>query len=466
MKSTIAIEVNELVKEYRLFKRPVHRILETFFPFGTTYHKIFRALDKVSFTVEKGETVGIIGRNGSGKSTLLQLICGIIKPTAGKIAVNGTISALLELGTGFNPEFSGRQNVFLNGSILGLSQNEINDRMDRILSFADIGDFVDQPVKSYSSGMYVRLAFAVAISIDPDILIVDEALSVGDEAFQRKCFAHINQIQKNGGTILFVTHSMASVIELCSRAFLFDKGELLLAGIPKQVVGRYHKLIYAPEEKILSLREELCQMPDRFNLKSEENDEITDENLEHRPQHLESIRKTAREFSNAADYDPHLVPVSTVKYISKGASILSPQICDAENREVNILKSGSTYYYNYDVHFDRNAKDVRFGMLIKTIKGIELSGCSASADFLGENLSLAGMKVRVSFPFVCMLNPGFYFLNAGVLAIVDGVEEYLDRQLDIAMFRVDEKQKSHSTGIVNMVGYPRVELLNEVQIRP
>ena len=191
--------------------------------------------------MNKGETLGIIGRNGSGKSTLLQIICGILLATSGRVEVNGKVSALLELGAGFNPEYTGRQNVYIKGSILGLTTKAIEARFDDIMAFADIGDFINQPVKTYSSGMAVRLAFAVAISVDPDILIVDEALAVGDAAFQRKCFARIKHIQESGSTILFVSHGAGTVIELCSRALLLEKGELIASGSPKQVISHYHR---------------------------------------------------------------------------------------------------------------------------------------------------------------------------------------------------------------------------------
>ena len=189
MNDTFSIKVKNLCKVYKLFRSPFDRVKETFDPFRRKYHKRFQALSDVSFEIERGDTVGIIGRNGSGKSTLLQLICGITQPTIGSVAKNGRIAALLELGSGFKPEFTGRENVYLNGSILGLSRREMDNCFDDILNFADIGEFIDQPVKMYSSGMYVRLAFAVAINVHPEILIIDEALSVGDTLFQAKCFA-------------------------------------------------------------------------------------------------------------------------------------------------------------------------------------------------------------------------------------------------------------------------------------
>ena len=206
----IAISVRNLTKSYRLFGHPGDRIKQ-FFSLGLKqYHREFTALKDVSFDIKKGETVGIIGRNGSGKSTLLQLICGILKPTTGTVQVNGRVSALLELGAGFNPEFTGRENVYFQGALMGFTEAQMDERFDEIAAFADIGEFIDQPVRTYSSGMFVRLAFAVAIHVDPDILVVDEALAVGDMAFQRKCFAQIDRLRAAGCTIALVTHDMGA----------------------------------------------------------------------------------------------------------------------------------------------------------------------------------------------------------------------------------------------------------------
>jgi lipopolysaccharide transport system ATP-binding protein len=233
-----AIRINGVSKHYLMFERPEDRLKQMIVPRlqrlagrpPRQYFRDFAALNGISFEVKRGETVGIIGRNGCGKSTLLQVICGTLPPTSGRVEVNGRIAALLELGSGFNPEFTGRENVYLNAAILGLSRRETEARFDAIARFADIGMFIDHPVKTYSSGMYMRLAFAVAINVDPDILVVDEALAVGDEAFSRKCYARIEEIKEKGATILFVSHSAQTVIQLCDRALLLDRGEKILEG--------------------------------------------------------------------------------------------------------------------------------------------------------------------------------------------------------------------------------------------
>ena len=229
MSEEIAISLQNISKCFKRYAHPVDRLKEILLP-QKSYAQEFWALRDINLQISKGHSLGIVGRNGSGKSTLLQIVVGTLTPTSGEVQVNGKISALLELGSGFNPEFTGRQNVFLNGRLLGLEQKQIEAKFDEIAAFADIGDFIEQPVKTYSSGMFVRLAFAVAINVKPDILVVDEALAVGDEAFQRKCFARIQAIKESGGTILFVSHSASNVIELCDYAVLLDRGDLLLYG--------------------------------------------------------------------------------------------------------------------------------------------------------------------------------------------------------------------------------------------
>ncbi len=238
-----AINVKNVTKTYRLYNSHADRVKEAFHPLRRKYHRPFNALEDISFDVKRGEPLGIIGRNGSGKSTLLQIVCGILQPTSGSVEVDGRISALLELGAGFNPEFTGRENVYINGAILGLKRGEIAARFDDIARFADIGDFINQPVKTYSSGMYVRLAFAIAINVEPDILLVDEALSVGDARFQQKCMAKIRKFCQTG-TVIFVSHDTAAVTELCPRAIWIESGRIRLDGPPKFVVERYLQFMY------------------------------------------------------------------------------------------------------------------------------------------------------------------------------------------------------------------------------
>lgn len=239
----IAIKVSCLSKSYKLYDNPVDRLRESLHPFRKKYHKDFYALNDVTFEVKKGETLGIIGKNGSGKSTLLKILTGVLTPTSGTISVNGKVSALLELGAGFNLEMTGIENVYLNGTLMGFSRKEIDARLPEILAFADIGDFVYQPVKSYSSGMFVRLAFAAQILVEPDVFIIDEALSVGDVFFQQKCYAKIRESISRGTTCLFVSHDTSAIMNLCTRAILLNDGAVDFIGNPKEAVSRYYAKI-------------------------------------------------------------------------------------------------------------------------------------------------------------------------------------------------------------------------------
>jgi lipopolysaccharide transport system ATP-binding protein len=243
MSSDVAISVKGLSKCYQIYRKPRDRLLQMLVRGRKMLYREFWALRDIDFEVRRGETVGIIGRNGSGKSTLLQLICGTLSPTEGQVITHGRIAALLELGSGFNPEFSGRENVFLNAAIYGLTPVEIGARFDQIVAFSEIGEFIDQPVKTYSSGMFVRLAFAVVAHVDADILIIDEALSVGDAAFSRKCSHFLRQFMERG-TVLFVSHDTASVKNLCNRAIWLERGQLMVDGDPKAVSDAYLKHLY------------------------------------------------------------------------------------------------------------------------------------------------------------------------------------------------------------------------------
>lgn len=459
MSSDFSIRAEGLSKRYEIYAQPADRLKQMVLPRlqralhkpPRSYFNEFWALRDVGFDVRRGETIGIVGRNGSGKSTLLQIICGTLTQTLGNVVVAGRVAALLELGAGFNPEFTGKENVRLSGLLYGLTEEELRERYDAILGFAEIGDFIDQPVKTYSSGMYVRLAFAVAINVSPDILVIDEALSVGDEAFQRKCFARINTIRDAGATVLFVSHSAGTVIDLCDRAILLDGGEMLALGTPKFVVSRYHKLLYAPADKASQIREQIRQdmlqeqpgIPAACTLGRVG---TTDGNA--------SARASARP---PEDYlDEGMVPKSSVRYSNRGAQIEDAHIEALDGRRVNVLRSGSTYVYTYRVRFDCRAMRVRFGMMIKTITGIELGGAASHTQMGAEEDCAAESEASVRFEFRCLLAPGVYFLNAGVLGNVDGQEQYLDRYLDVAMFRVLPDPDRLATGTVDFEVTPQI----------
>jgi lipopolysaccharide transport system ATP-binding protein len=431
MSSKAAISVEGISKSYQIYGQPHDRLKQSIFPkiqklFGKPqkkYYHEFLAIRNISFEIGRGETVGIIGRNGSGKSSLLQLICGTLHPTKGNIFTNGRIAALLELGSGFNPEFTGRENVYMNAAVLGLSVDEVNQRFESIVSFADIGDFLDQPVRTYSSGMAVRLAFAVAINVDPQILIIDEALSVGDELFQRKCFSRIEEIKKGGATILFVSHAGATVIELCDRAILVDSGEVLQIGTPKEVVGNYQKLIYAPIDVQNKIRESIKLAPEKT------------------PDYPPPSTVTDSSTPQVADvpteyFNPNFITTTQLHYESRGALIGTPAIYNLLGQQVNLLRSGEIYTYCYDVDFNKECNDVRFGMMIKGINGIEIGGIGSASSGHGVRRVLAGQKIRIDFEFKCHLLPGSYFINAGCSGKIDGENVFLHRIIDAVAFRV------------------------------
>lgn len=455
--SQAAISLKHVSKLYKRYPHPIERLKEALFP-NRGKAEEFWALRDINLEIFPGHTVGIIGRNGSGKSTLLQIIAGTLKATTGSVHVQGRVSALLELGSGFNPEFTGRQNAFFNGRILGLSQAEMAEKFNDIVQFAAIGDFIDQPVKTYSSGMFVRLAFAVAINVDPEILIIDEALSVGDEAFQRKCFARIYDLQERGVTVLFVSHSASSVVELCDHAVLIDDGEIIAQDTPKITVAKYHKLIYAPPAARLTLREKLRQEvlvgSDRSRQMAS-SDQQTEDGLS---VELFSLNQNLIQ----PQYDPYLVPQHCITYQSRGAKIKNPDIRTPEGNSVNILCRGDKYVYSYDVYFAQVATQISFGMLIKTVSGLELGGMvSHSATELIAHVQ-AGSLVKVEFEFSCLLLPGTYFLNAGVSGQINGEAIYLDRVIDAAMFKVQTEESLRATGIVDFGIDSQVQIVSAI----
>ena len=271
----VAVKIEGLCKDYKMFARKKDRLLETLFPFMER-HGVFHAMQDFNLEVRKGEVLGVLGKNGAGKSTLLKMITGVVTPTAGKITLNGKVSSLLELGTAFNPELTGIANIYQHGQVMGLTNEEIKAKEQEIIDFADIGDHLYQPVKTYSSGMFARLAFACAINVDPDILIVDEVLSVGDMAFQLKCFKKFEQFKKQGKTILFVTHSITDILRNCTRTIIIDSGKKIFDGDVKEGVERYKKIIVGLDPKqskegLLSDNELLKKNPNYKKIQETEN---------------------------------------------------------------------------------------------------------------------------------------------------------------------------------------------------
>ena len=442
MSSEAIIEVHGLAKTFPIYDKPHHRLMQMLVGGGARWYREFNALRDVNFSINPGETVGIVGRNGSGKSTLLQVICGTLAPSSGDVHVRGRVAALLELGAGFNPEFTGRENVYLNGTVLGLTRAQIEEKLADILAFAEIGEFIDRPVKTYSSGMYIRLAFAVAIHVEPDLLVVDEALSVGDEAFQRKCFARIERLREGGCTILFVSHAASTVIELCDRAILLDRGEVLADGAPKAVISRYQRMLYAPADRVPELREAM-----KLERKSGEVKDATQS-----PPELTQANGIAKvKHDSDAYFDDGLRSQSEVVYPNQGAVIEDPHIETTDGKRINVVNPGERYIYTYRAHFERGATAVRFGMLIKSLTGVEIAGAVSSTLEDAIEWVEPGSSFIVRFEFNSDLASGVYFMNAGVTGRLAEEEVYLGRRVDAFMFRVMFQAQRLSTGFVDLV---------------
>lgn len=377
--SEIAIQVKHLDKMYKLYNKPSDRLRETLglkVPVREHY-----ALRDVNFQVERGETVGIIGTNGSGKSTILKIITGVLNPTAGEVTVNGRISALLELGAGFNMEYTGIENIYLNGTMMGFSREEVDARLQDILDFADIGDFVYQPVKAYSSGMFVRLAFAVAINIDPEILIVDEALSVGDVFFQAKCYRKFEEFKKMGRTILFVSHDLSSISRYCDRVILLNKGVKMEEGSPKQMVDMYKQLLVG-------------QNP----AKAEENKETQKEN-----------------WSEQFQVNPNML-----EYGSKLAEIVDFAVLDEKGLCTNTIEKGSSFQIKMKVVFHESIQEPIMAYTFKDIKGTEITGTNTLFEKMAVEHSEAGDTCTVTFRQDMFLQGGEYLLSFGCTGYKDG----------------------------------------------
>ena len=332
-----AIQVQEVSKIYKLYHKPTDRLLETFNLTQRKMHVEHYAVNEVSFSIDQGECVGIIGINGSGKSTLLKMITGILTPTNGTIAVNGRVSALLELGAGFNSEYTGLENIYLNGTMIGFTRAEIDKRLDDILKFADIGDFVYQPVKTYSSGMFVRLAFAVAININPEILIVDEALSVGDVFFQAKCYKKFEEFKNNGKTILFVSHDLSSIMKYCDRVILLNQGHKLAEGLPKEIIDLYKKILTNSTDTI-----------------------------------AEETNKESQKGKSMKD-TMHMNP-EMLEYGNKKAEIIDFVIFDQHNDLTNSIEKGTEFKIVMRVKFHEQIESPIFAFTFKDINGVEITG--------------------------------------------------------------------------------------------
>ena len=391
-----AIEVNNVTKIYRLYKSSRDRLSEIISLNRKKYHHDFHALKDISFSIKKGETVGIIGQNGSGKSTLLKIICGVTKPTTGTIKVNGRISSLLELGAGFHPDFTGRENVYMNGALMGFSKDEMENRIPEIEAFAEIGEFIEQPVKHYSSGMYVRLAFATAINIDPDILIVDEALAVGDAGFQLKCFFKLQELQSKQKTILFVSHDMNTIKKYCSKAILLDKGQIILNGNPNEAVNIYSKILFRSNKRDLI-------------------HSVT-----------ESDGTRTEEVSATKEY----------RYGTREGEISDITLCNSKGESVNVFIAGEKMTVKFRAVARHNIVNPVVAMIVKDSKGQDIYGTNNYFKGIDIQSLNIGNEVEVSFTQVLNLIPNTYFISLGFVRIENGNIIPIDRRYDVIEIKV------------------------------
>ncbi len=374
--SEIAISLSNVSKCYKRYSHPVDRLKELLLP-GKSHADNFWALQNINLKVPKGETLGIIGQNGSGKSTLLQIIAGTLTPTTGEVWVNGRVSALLELGSGFNPEFTGRQNVFFNGRLLGLNREEVETKFDRIAAFADIGDFLDQPVKTYSSGMAVRLAFAVVANTEPQILIVDEALAVGDAKFQARCMKRIRQMKEEGVTILFVSHDSSSVKMLCEQGVLMNHGRILEIGSPKDIVNQYIALLSSDQTQSYA-------------------------------KEISAIRDDEFFINNHEDKNRY-------RHGNKLAIIKDVKIRDVNgSKPIDKLETGCTFNILVVLEAKAELSDLVIGISIRNLMGVVIYGTNSHLLKVKIPKLTEHQQVLAKFQMKCNLNRGVYTVTVGV----------------------------------------------------
>jgi lipopolysaccharide transport system ATP-binding protein len=427
------LSVRGVSKRYEIYERPLDRLkqfvvprLEMLLPGPRrirSYYKEFWALRDVSLELGRGEALGILGRNGAGKSTLLQIVAGTLEATSGTVSVEGKVAALLELGSGFSPEFTGRENLALNATLLGLSSAEIARKHHEIEAFADIGDFIEQPVKTYSTGMVLRLAFAVQTAIEPELLIVDEALAVGDARFQKKCFARLEQLRARGTTILLVTHDTSTIVQFCTRAIILEQGRIFAAGEPKKLAREYHKLLFGGVEETPALEAVAAAVPS--SMVSAE----TERQQDQRPTH-------------------------EVRYGSGEAQITEVGLRDASGDSARVIETHSTCEAYFRAIFrSLPSTAVAYGFIISTAKGLEVYGTKSGLYSKVIRVLTTESLFECRLRFVVRLVPGRYFLTAALAHDDDRLEgQFLDYRFDALEFQVIGTTRSFSTSIVDLDG--------------
>lgn len=429
MAEDIAISVNDVSKMYKLYDNPMDRLKESLGLSRKKKYKEHYALNHVSFQVHKGETVGIIGTNGSGKSTILKIITGVLSPTGGEVSVNGRISALLELGAGFNGEYSGLENVYLNGSMIGFSREEIDAKLQSILDFADIGEFIHQPVKTYSSGMFVRLAFAVAINIDPEILIVDEALSVGDVFFQAKCYRKFEEFKEMGKTILFVSHDLSSIGKYCDRVVLLNKGEKLAEGGAKEMVNLYRRVL-------VNQYDDADLEEGAENAEAGQDGQLTDGTTG------ENVSKKEHAGGGRAMKDSLNLNPKVLEYGSKLGEIVDFAIRDDTGMITNVIEKGKEFSVQMKVRFQADVNDPIFAFTLKDLKGTEITGTNTMYEHTPVKPQKAGDVREITFKQIMPLEAGEYMLCLGCTGYKDGDFTVFHRLYDVCNLTVITDKKA------------------------
>lgn len=421
-----AIRVKDVSKMYKLYDRNRDRMIDALGIGKKIRYKEHYALNHLSFDINRGETVGIIGTNGAGKSTILKIITGVLNPTDGEVEINGRISALLELGAGFNPEYNGIENVYLNGTMMGFTREEIDERMDAILEFADIGEFIYQPVKSYSSGMFVRLAFAVAINIDPEILIVDEALSVGDVFFQAKCYQKFEEFKRAGKTILFVSHDLGSVSRYCDRVILLNKGEKMDEGSPKEIINLYKKLVTSSSKK------------------------EGDEESKFKTSITEQSQSAGQLWKDSFTINPKLE-----EYGDGKATIVDFAIEDEDGQLTNVIEKGSKFKIKTKVRLEEPMKDPIFTFTFKNVRGIDITGTNTMIEDIFLGVCNAGETYVVSYEQEMNLQGGEYLLSMSCTGYENGELKAHHRLYDL--MNVTVVSDKNTVGFYDMNSKIKVE---------
>ena len=429
MAEDIAISVNDVSKMYKLYDNPMDRLKESLGLSRKKKYKEHYALNHVSFQVHKGETVGIIGTNGSGKSTILKIITGVLSPTGGEVSVNGRISALLELGAGFNGEYSGLENVYLNGSMIGFSREEIDAKLQSILDFADIGEFIHQPVKTYSSGMFVRLAFAVAINIDPEILIVDEALSVGDVFFQAKCYRKFEEFKEMGKTILFVSHDLSSIGKYCDRVVLLNKGEKLAEGGAKEMVNLYRRVL-------VNQYDDADLEEGAENAEAGQDGQLTDGTAG------ENVSKKEHAGGGRAMKDSLNLNPKVLEYGSKLGEIVDFAIRDDTGMITNVIEKGKEFFVQMKVRFQADVNDPIFAFTLKDLKGTEITGTNTMYEHTPVKPQKVGDVREITFKQIMPLEAGEYMHCLGCTGYKDGDFTVFHRLYDVCNLTVITDKKA------------------------